>query len=136
MKAENEDKLSWLEMAIDYPLFNATYTRVNGTNLYVVDLNKVSPLKEGTRNLEFEVVYPLHHGLNDIIETRKTPKTTLIKIETSSREHFGVTYTCEFSPEQCSYATMAEVTEALADQLTMKQDLNRGLLVSLYFYEE
>ena len=136
MKAENEDKLSWLEMAIDYPLFNATYTRVNGTNLYVVDLNKVSPLKEGTRNLDFEVVYPLYYGLNDIIETRKTPKTTLIKIETSSREHFGVTYTCEFSPEQWSYATMAEVTEALADQLTMKQDLNRGLLVSLYFYEE
>ena len=43
MKAENEDKLSWLEMAIDYPLFKATYTRVKGTNLYVVDLNKVSP---------------------------------------------------------------------------------------------
>ena len=91
MKAENEDKLSWLEMAIDYPLFNATYTRVNGTNLYLVDLNKVSTLKEGTCNLDFEVVYPLYHGLNDIIETRKTPKTTLIKIETSSREHFGVT---------------------------------------------
>ena len=49
MKAENEDKLSWLEMAIDYPLFKATYTRVNGTNLYVVDFNKVSPSKEGTQ---------------------------------------------------------------------------------------
>ena len=49
MKAENEDKLSWLEMAIDYPLFKATYTIVNGTNLYVVDFNKVSPSKEGTQ---------------------------------------------------------------------------------------
>ena len=120
MKAENEDRLSWLEMAIDYPLFNATYTRVNGTNLYVVDLNKVSPLKEGTRNLDFEVVYPLYHGLNDIIETRKTPKTTLIKIETSSTEHFGVTYTCEFSPDQWSYATMDEITEALAGSVRIR----------------
>ena len=49
-KVESEDKPSWLEMTIDYPLFKATYTRVNGTNLYVVDLKKVSPSKEGTRN--------------------------------------------------------------------------------------
>lgn len=136
MKAENEDKLSWLEMAIDYPLFNATYTRVKGTNLYVVDLNKVSPSKEGTRNLDFQVVYPLYHGLNDIIETRKTPKTSLVKVETSSREHFDVTYTCEFTPDQWSYATMDEITEALADQLTVKQDLNRGLLMNLSFYDK
>ena len=40
MKAENEDKPSWLEMAIDYPLSKGTYARVNGSNLYVVDLNK------------------------------------------------------------------------------------------------
>ena len=111
MKVENEDKLSWLEMAIDYQLFNATYTRVNGTNLYVVDLNKVSPSKKRTSNLDFEVVYPLYHGLNDIIETRKTPKTSLIKVETSSREHFDVTYACEFSPDQWSYATMDEIKE-------------------------
>ena len=65
-------------MAIDYALFKAKYTRLNGKNLYVVDFNKVSPSKERTRNLDFEVVYPLYHGLNDIIETRKTPKTSLI----------------------------------------------------------
>ena len=106
MKVENEDKLSWLEMVIDYPLFKTSYTRVNETNLYVVDLKKVSPSKKGTHNLDFEVVYPLYHGLNDIIETRKTTKTSLIKVETSSREHIGVTYTCEFSPDQWSYATM------------------------------
>ena len=134
MKAENEDKLSWLEMAIDYQLFIATYTRVKGTNLYVFYLNKVLPSREGTCNLDFEVVYPLYHGLNHIIETGKT--ITLIKIETFSREHFDVTYTCEFSPDQWSYATMDEITKALADQLTMKQDLNRGLLMNLSFYEE
>ena len=76
MKAEKKDKLSWLEMAIDYPLFNATNTRVKETNVYVVDLNKVSPSKERTRNIDFEVVYPLYHGLNDIIRTRKTTETT------------------------------------------------------------
>ena len=31
---------------------------------------------------------------------------------------------------------MDEITEVLADQLTMKQDLNKGLLMSLSFYEE
>ena len=136
MKTENENELHWLELAIDYPLFNATYTRVKGTNLYVVDLNEVSPSKDGTRNLDFEIVYPLYHRLNDIIETRKTPKTTLIKIVTSSREHFDVTYTCEFPLDQWGYNKMDELTEALTDQLIMKQDLNRGLLMSLYFYEE
>ena len=66
MKAEKEDKLSWLEIAIDYPLFKTTYTRVNGTNLYLVDLNKVAPSKEGTRNLDFEVVYPMYHENNGV----------------------------------------------------------------------
>ena len=47
MKAEKEDKLSWLEIAVDYPLFKATYARVNGTNLYVVDLNKSHRQKRG-----------------------------------------------------------------------------------------
>ena len=81
-------------------------------------------------------MYPLYHGLNDIIEKRKTPKTSLIKVETFSREHFDVTYTCEFTPDKWSYATMNEITEALADQLTMKRDLNGGLLINLSFYGE
>ena len=43
---------------------------------------------------------------------------------------------CEFPPDQWSYAKMDEIIEALTDQLTMKQDLNRGLLMSLFFHEE
>ena len=65
----------------------------------------------------------------------KTPKTTYITIKVSSREHLDVTYKCEFSPDQWSYYKMDEITEALADQLTMKQNLNRGLLMSLSFHE-
>ena len=78
----------------------------------------------------------MYQGLNDIIEQQKTPKTTLIKVKTSSREHFNVAYTCEFTLDQWSYTTMDEIIEALAEQLTMKQDLNRGLLMSLSFYED
>lgn len=54
----------------------------------------------------------------------------------SSREHWDVIYMCEFPPDQWSYAKMDEIIEALTDQLTMKQDLNRGLLMSLSFHEE
>ena len=68
MKTENEDNLSWLQMAIDYPLFKATYTKIGNTDLYVVDLKRQTTTKQGVRNLVFEVVYPLYHGLNAIIE--------------------------------------------------------------------
>ena len=113
-----------------------SYTRVFGSNLYVVDITQHPPSKEGARNFDFEVVYPLYQGSNDIFETRKTSKTSQIKIKVSSREHWDVTYMCEFSPDQWSYAKMDEIIEASTDQLTMKQDLNRGLLMSLSFHEE
>ena len=136
MKTENEDNLSWLQMAIDYPLFKATYTKIGDTDLYVVDLKRQTTTKQVVRNLVFEVVYPLYHGLNAIIEQRKTPKTSLIKIQTSSREHVEVTYTCECTPDKWSYNTMDKISEALADQLTMKQNLDRELVMNFSFYEE
>ena len=136
MKTENEDNLSWLQMAIDYPLFKATYTKIGDTDLYVVDLKRKTTTKQGVRNLVFEVVYPLYHGLNAIIEQRKTPKTSLIKIQTSSREHVEVTYTCECTPDKWSYNTMDKISEALAGQLTMKQNLDRELVMNFSFYEE
>jgi len=36
--AKNEDKLHWLELALDDPMFKVSYTRVFGSNLYVVDI--------------------------------------------------------------------------------------------------
>ena len=102
-------------------------------DLYVVDLKQQTPRKPGTRNLEFEVVYPLYHGLDKIIKERTSASTSLIKIEACSREHAGVTYACEFSPERWSYNTTDEISERLADQLTKKQDLNRGLLMNISF---
>ena len=102
----------------------------------MVDLKRQTPGKQGDRNLVFEVVYPLYQGLNAILEKRKTPKTSLIKIETSFREHSKVSYTCECTPDQWSYNTMDKISEELADQLTMKQNLDRGLLMNLSFFEE
>ena len=134
-KGDDSEDLSWFSLAIDFPLYKATYTRVAGTDLYVVDLKQQTPRKQGNRNLVFEVVYPLYKGLNEIIETRKTPSTTLIKVQVSSREHVGVTFACDFSPDKWSYTTIDKITEELADQLTMKQNLNIGLLMKLSLYQ-
>ena len=135
-EAKNEDKLSWMKLALDYPKFKATYTKIGDTDLYVVDLKRQTPSKQGDRNLVFEVVYSLYEGLNAILEQRKTLKTSLIKIETSSREHSKVSYRCECTPDQWSYNTMDKISEALADQLTATQNLDQGLLMNLSFYEE
>lgn len=69
------------------------------------------------------------------LRREKKPSTTPIKVQVSSREQGDVTYVCEFSPDTWSYTTMDEITEALADQLTMKQNLNGGLLMNILLYE-
>ena len=132
---KNEVTLSWMDLARDYPQFKATYTQIGDRDLYVVDLQRQTPNKQGDRNLVYEVVYPLYEGLNELIEQGKTSKTSIIKIQASSREHVAATYTCECTPDTWSYTTMDEIMEALADQLTMKQDLNGGLLIQLTFKE-
>ena len=96
MYPENKENLHWMELALDDPLLKATYTRIFGSNLYVVDITQKPPSKEGVRNMDFEIVYPIYHGLNDIIELTKPSKTSQIKIKVSSREHWDVVYTCEF----------------------------------------
>ena len=81
-------------------MFKISYTRVFGSILFVVDITQHPLSKEGARNFDFEVVYPLYQGLNDIFETRKTSKTSPIKIKVSSCEHWDATYMCEFSPDK------------------------------------
>ena len=89
MYPENKENLHWMEIALDDLLFKATYTRIFGSNLHVVDITQNPPSKPGARNMDFEIVYPLYHGLNDIIELSKTPKTSQIKIKASSRRTLG-----------------------------------------------
>ena len=136
MYPENKENLHWMELALDDPLFKVSYTQIFGSNLYVVDVTQKPPSKKGVRNMDFEIVYPIYHGLNDIIELTKPSKTSQIKIKVSSREHWDVVYTCEFRVDRWSYNKMDEIIEGLADQLTMKQDLNGGLLIQLSFNEE
>ena len=136
MYPENKENLHWMELALDDPLFKVSYTQIFGSTLYVVDITQKPPSKEGVRNMDFEIVYPIYHGLNDIIELTKPFKTSQIKIKVSSREHWDVIYTCEFRVDRWSYNKMDEIMDGLADQLTMKQDLNGGLLTQLSFNEE
>ena len=133
--AMNQENLHWWELALEEPLFQVSSTQVAGTSLYVFDITQKPPIKEGVRNWDFEIVYPIYHELNEIIERTKPAKATQITIKTSSREHWEVVYTCEFSVDLWSYNKVDEITERLADQLTMKQDLNDGLLIQVSFQE-
>ena len=125
-----------MELGLDDPLFKATFTRLGDTNAYTVNLQEQSPNQHGDRNLVYEVVYPLYEGLNELIEQGKTPNTSLITIRASSREHVGVTFSCHCTPDTWSYTTMDEIMEGLNDQLSMKQNLNRGLLIQLSFIKK
>ena len=71
MYPENKENLQWIELAFDDPLFKVSYTQIFGCTLYVVDITQKPPSKEGVRNMDFEIVYPIYHGLNDIIELTK-----------------------------------------------------------------
>ena len=131
-----ETNLSWMELGLDYPLFKATFTQMGDVDAYVVELQEQRPNQHGDRNMMFEVVYPLYERLNTILEKRKTPQTSGIKIQASSRENVTVTYTCYCTPDTWSYTVMDEIMEGLSDQLSMKQNLNRGLLIQLSFIKK
>ena len=92
----SEKNLHWMELAIDDPLFKVKYTGIGGSPLYAVDITQNPPTKEGVRNMDFEIVYPLFRGLNEIIESTKTAKTSQIKLKVSAREHREAVYTSEF----------------------------------------
>ena len=132
---ESKENCHWMELAIDDPLFTVSYTRLFGALLYSIDITQNPPSKEGVRNMGFEIVYPIYSVLHDIVESTKTSKTSEIKIKVNSREHFEVVYTDEFSVDQWTYNRTDEIMEGLADQLTMKQNLNGGLLIQLTFIE-
>jgi len=125
----------WLELACEDPLFKVTCNSVWGSNIYIVDIKQQPPTIVGERNMEFEMVFPLYNALEEVIEKKTTPKTTNIKLRASSREYWDAVFECEFLPTQWSYFKMDEILEALADELTMKQNLNGGLLVRLWFHE-
>ena len=131
---KTKEPKSWMDLALDDPLFKATFTRVGETNAYIAELQDQTPSQLGDRNLVFEVVNPLYQGLNTILEQRKEGST--IRIQVSSREHVGVSYTCYCTPETWSYTVMDEILEGLNEQLSMKQNLNRGLLLQLSFIKK
>ena len=140
MEAEREQRKAmnqenWRTLALEDPMFQVRSTEVIGLNLYVFDITQKPPTQEGVRNLDFEIVYPIYHELNEIIEKTKPAKATRLKIRTSSREYWKAVYTCEFPMDQWCYNKVDEITEKLAEQLTMNQNLNLGLLLHLFFTE-
>ena len=106
---KTKESKSWMELALDDPLFKATFkpavfTRLGDTFVYVVDLQEQKPCPLGDRNLVFEIVHPLYKGLNAILESKGTfvEQNTAIRIQTSSRQHAGVSYTCYCTPDTWS----------------------------------
>ena len=131
---KKEQSKTWLDLALDDPLYKATFTRLGETNAYTVNLQEQTPAQLGDRNLVFEVANPLYQGLNTILAKRK--ETSTIRIQVSSREHVGVSYTCYCTPDTWSYTVMDDILEGLNEQLSMKQNLNRGLLLQLSFIKK
>ena len=138
MKEQNEkacETKTWMDWAFEDPLYKATFTQLGETNAYAVYLIDQTPVHlDVPRNLIFEVVNPLYQGLDVILNKQKDLST--IKIQVSSREHVHVYYTCYCTPDTWSYTTMDEILEGLTEQLSMKQDLNRGLLIQLSFVKK
>ena len=127
-----ESNVNWMDCAFEDPLYKATFTRLGETNAYTVQLLEHPPLHATVpRNLVFEVAYPLYQGLDAILKKQQDLST--IKIQVSSRQHVHVRYTCYCTPATWSYHVMQEIVEGLNEQLSMKQDLNRGLLLQLSF---
>ena len=127
----NETK-TWMDWAFEDPLYKATFTRLGDTHAYSANLIPQTPVhRDVARNLVFEVVNPLYQGLDAILKKEKPVST--IKIHVSSREHVYVYYTCYCTPDTWSYTVMDEILEGLNEQLSMRQDLNRGLLIQLSF---
>ena len=89
MYPENKENLHWMELALDDPLFKVSYTQIFGSNLYVVDVTQKPPSKKGVRNMDFEIVYPIYHGLNDIIELTKPSRHPRLKSK-SPPENIGM----------------------------------------------
>ena len=126
---------TWMDWAFEDPLYKATFTRLGDTNAYSVNLIPQTPVHvDVPRNLIFEVVNPLYQGLDGILK-KEQPLST-IKIHVSSREHVHVYYTCYCTPDTWSYTVMDEILEELNEQLSMKQNLNRGLLLQLSFIKK
>ena len=130
----NSSEPHWIELALDDPMFQVEYFRAKGTHLYSFDFIQRKTTKEGPRNIDFELVYAMYLATNEIIEAIKPAKTSRIKVLASSREHFGVDYSADFPVDQWSYSQVDNMLDGLAEQLTMRQNLNRGLLVRFVFY--
>ena len=129
------DTKSWMDWALEDPLYKATFTQLANTHAYSVNLIPQTPKHSDVpRNLMFEVVNPLYQGLDAILKKEKPVST--IKIHVSSREHVYVYYTCYCTPDTWSYTVMDEILEELNEQLSMKQNLNRGLLIQLSFIKK
>ena len=126
---------TWMDWAFEDPLYKATFTQLANTHAYSVNLIPQTPIHSNVaRNLVFEVVNPLYQGLDAILKKEKPVST--IKIHVSSREHVYVYYTCYCTPDTWSYTVMDEILEGLNEQLSMKQNLNRGLLIQLSFIKK
>ena len=130
-----EPNVNWMDCAFEDPLYKATFTRLGETNAYTVQLLEQTPVhSDVTRNLVFEVAYPLYQGLDDILKKQQGLST--IKIQVSSRQHVHVRYICYCTPETWSFTVVKDIVEGLTEQLSMKQDLNRGLLLQLSFIKQ
>ena len=119
----------WLDLALEDPLCKVSYVPYVRKNIYVLHLTQNEIPQQGARNLLFEVVFPHYTCGSSILEKRQPFRTDQIKLHLSSREHPHVMCTCTFPLEKWCFCKMDELLTSLEDQLTMNENLNRGLLM-------
>ena len=128
-----ENSPHWLELASDNPLFSVNYKKAAERHVYSMDFSRNLRAKKESRNMNFEVVFPLYMAITDIIQAGKTAETTAIQIIASSKEHWEIVHVIEFPVNQWTYTQMDSLMSGLAGQLVRKQNLNGGLLIKITF---
>ena len=129
-KTPTKETIDWLDLALKDPLCKVSYTPYVGDNIYVLHLTQNEIAQKGDRNLLFEVVFPHYTCISHLLEQRQ-PKTDQIQLQLSSREYPHVMCTSTLSLEQWCFRKMDELLTRLEQQLSISENLNRGLLLTL-----
>ena len=103
---KNSPDLHWLELTLDNPLFSVSYKKAAESHVYSMDFSRNLRAKKDSRNMNFEVVFPLYTALTDIIQAGKTAETTTIQMIVSSKEHWEIVHVIEFPVDQWTFTQM------------------------------
>ena len=123
-------KKDWLDLALENPMCKVSYTRYLADNIYFLQMTQQDIPPREDRNLEFEVVFPFYKCITQLLEQRQ-PKRDPIQLQLSSKEYPHVRCILSFPLQQWCYEKMDGLLSRLEQKLEMRENLNKGLLLTL-----